>query len=416
MTLIDDSKYILLRILDTGTDYDSALKSFLVTNVRDNKELEAIHDVYELFFDNYYYFENICIKFLSKRTNLLVACIGVVFICTRYFKLTIEEAIDVLNVVFKNNKEKMAPELSEALVLFKDGKIYTFKDISIGTVNHLSILFNLPIWFIQMIVGQYGKETAKKIFLSFRNKVESKFFYNSLVNMDTIDSIDLKEYQLLDDGSYISNTKDLKLVNNSTFIFENKIFKDIFKLLPKANNKYVTLFQSEKSDFYFYFLNEMMHRSNVINIAIKNMNDNPEIIKNVTLKCLSNVFVYKSNEGEMIAHLDKMQDYLFYIAKTTNMQKFYNTPEYRVLLKQKDIDSIIRSEKEGLYELAQRIANKGYLIYIASTIDVKETTLLVNDFICNNDNYKLISEKTLLPTKDDNSLMYFALIQRYDHA
>ncbi len=114
----------------------------------------------------------------------------------------------------------------------------------------------------------------------------------------------------------------------------------------------------------------------------------------------------------MIAHLNFKQDMIFYVPKSTNFQKFYYCPEYLVNFDQKDIDLLINDQKEGLKEIAEFTAQNGILVYVVETIDKKETSDVINDFLANASDFELINSEFIFPKNEIKVFGYYAILKR----
>lgn len=415
MNILEDSKEIIGDMLINKKTYDKALSSFLVTNIRNNKELDEIHKSYVTFFNHYFYYEFLTKELLSKLTPNLIAFMGVAFMGVRFFKISIDESEDFLKNALKNNKEDYSKDIEKALNDYMIGKDYEFKSFLVGSISHLSVFFNLPSWFISMVIGQQNKDIGKTVFESFKTNYSNLYIENNLANHDDIDKNELNVF--VPYGTFFkTKNKESELIKNHTFINSELLYGKVFENKLNANNKYVTLYQGCKSNFYFNFLNEYLFKNNVINIAMKTFEDNPDVINEVILKKKNDLFVCESTVGELIARLSYKQDILFYMPKSTDMQRFFYCPEYRVNFDQKSIDELIVTQEKGIKEVSNYVADNGKLIYVAETIDKKETTNIVHSFLENNQDYILEKEEMFLPTKNIKSFGYYAILKRHNHA
>lgn len=413
MKILEDSYEIISHILIKKDLFRNSLNNFLLTNVRNSREIKDIEKVYLVFFKHYYFYKKMAQNFLSKATPSLITYIGVSFICTKYIKYNdINDSIAFLKIALKNNKEKYTEELEQALLDYKNSDNYELKNIKKGSVEYLSILFNLPTWFVQMTLNQHDKEKAKEIFYSFKGKLQNYYLQSKLENLDDIDNEDFKSFKKIDNNLFIKEKDGQELIKKSVFVKSQKFFEYIFKNDLKQINKYVTLYQSEKGNFFYRFLNEYLYKNNVLNLAFTSFYENPNSIKNVTPKNIDNLFIYESTVGQLIAHLNFKQDAIFYIPKSTNFQKFYSCPEYLVNFEQSDIDGLIKEQKEGLKEISDFVAQNGLLIYAVETIDKKETNDIINDFLSNAAEFKLINSEFVFPKNGSKIFGYYAIMKR----
>src|SRR5574344_1275233 len=417
MSIFTDSRDILTDVLTNKKTFSSALNAFLQLNVRSTEELSMINHIYNGFFSKYYYFEEVTKESLSKSTNLLIATVGVAFVSLKDLKLSIDDVLPFVSDTFDKNKEDLTEDFKNSLIAYKNGKDFTFKNIETGSIEHLSILFNLPTWFVSMIVAQKGKEEAKEIFKSFLTKQNKSYFIrNSLTNLNELPKEELYKFKSDEKVIYTTNDKRSPLLNNFTFIKTNPNYENVFAKLPKFNNKYLTIYEADHNNFYFRFLNEYLFKNNVINIAMKSINKNPEVLKEVALREIKDTFIYESTVGELIARLSFKQDCLFFLPHSTNMTKFFEEPEYRVLFDISTLDQIIKDDEKDLREISSYVENRSYLVYLVDTIDKKETSKLISDFVKENKEFSIVEEKEILPTKENKSFVYYCILKRVIHA
>src|SRR5574344_2011324 len=286
MSVLEDSRDILSSLLTNKTLYNDELKSYLQLHVRSTDELKTINRIYNAFFSSYYLFEEVTKEYFSKCTNLLVATIGVTLVAGRVLKQNSEEVLTFLENTCDKNKEVVSDDFKIEFENYKKGLDIKLKNIEIGSKEHLSILFNLPLWFVSMVINQ---------------KNPHYYLLNSLKNIDELDKDEFSKFKSDDKLIYKTSSKDSPLFKDSTFSRTNPNYEDIFKKLTKFNNKYVSLYEGETNSFYFRFLNEYLYKNNVINLAFKNINENKDVIKEVSLREMKDIFVFESTVGELIA-------------------------------------------------------------------------------------------------------------------
>lgn len=411
MTLLKDSYEIISYMLIKKETFSHALNSFLLTNVRTSREIKDIKKAYLIFFKHYYLYKKITKESLSKVTPSLIAYMGVSLLTLKYFEnIDINDVISFLKIALKNNKEKYNDEIEQILINFKNGKDYCFKNLEKGSVEYLSIMFNLPEWFIQMILNQQNGPIAKEIFNSFKGKNEEFYIQLKLEDLENIEHEEFDKLMRNEDGLFLDVSEDL--VKKGFFAKTHEFYEYIFKNDLKQINKYVTLYQSEKSNFFYKFLNEYLYKNNVLNLAFESFFENPEPIKKVTPKQIRDLFIYESTVGQLIARLNFKQDLIFYFPKSTNFEKFYYSPEYCINFNQKDIDSLINDQQDGLKEISNYVAQNGMLVYLVETIDKKETSIIIDKFLKTNDDFELVASEFVMPTSSKKVFGYYAILKR----
>lgn len=418
MSVLQDSYEIISYMLINKKTFNKSLNAFFTTNVRNDDELKKFIKVYILFFKKYYYFEALTKELLTKATPSLITYIGITLINVRLLNVDIDEAIEFIKNALKKNKEKYSDEIEKAIIDFKNKKEYPLNNIKKGSVESLSVFFNLPLWFIKMTLAQHGLEKSKLIFESFKNKKYVQYFLKSkLVDLDSIDEELNKKFTLdTKTNLYLTSESDNELIKNKTYVKTSSFYEEIFKNDLKLINKYITLYQNEDSNFFYRFLNQYLYLNNVINFAVDSFYNVKDAITVVAQKRINDLFVYESTPNELISHLSFKQDAIFYAAKSTYFEEFYFKPEYRVLFDTELIDKFIKEQKSSLKEISSYVENGGRLIYLVETIDTKETSKVISAFLSENNDFILEKEEFIIPNEENSSFGYYAILKRENHA
>ena len=418
MSVLQDSYEIISYMLINKKTFNKSLNAFFTTNVRNDDELKKFIKVYILFFKKYYYFEALTKELLTKATPSLITYIGITLINVRLLNVDIDEAIEFIKNALKKNKEKYSDEIEKAIIDFKDKKEYPLNNIKKGSVESLSVFFNLPLWFIKMTLAQHGLEKSKLIFESFKNKKYVQYFLKSkLVDLDSVDEELNKKFTLdTKTNLYLTSESDNELIKNKTYVKTSSFYEEIFKNDLKLINKYITLYQNEDSNFFYRFLNQYLYLNNVINFAVDSFYNVKDAITVVAQKRINDLFVYESTPNELISHLSFKQDAIFYASKSTYFEEFYFKPEYRVLFDTELIDKFIKEQKSSLKEISSYVENGGRLIYLVETIDTKETSKVISAFLSENNDFILEKEEFIIPNEENSSFGYYAILKRENHA
>lgn len=416
MNLLADSHEIITNILINKNSFTKSVNAFFQTRARDSFEIKNIIKIYLSFFKKYYYFEALTKELLTKATPSLITYLGVSLIYLRLYKSEKVNVIEFLKRALKNNKEKYNADIENILIDYSNNEEYELKNIKQGSFEYYSIVFNLPLWFIKMIFSQQNKENVKVILESFKTKREQYFLKSKLIDLEEINSEELKEFSDVDDHLFKTENFKSELISNRTFIKSSSFFEKIFKNKLRINNRYITLYQAEINTFYYRFLNEYLYLNNVLNIFVESHYENSELIKKVMPKAIKDLSIHESSVGELICYLGAKQDIIFYEPKSTCFEKFFIIPEYRVIFNQNSIDGLIKKQKEGLQEISTYLENNGKLIYLVETLDVKETKNVTKEFLDKNADFVLEKEECILPKESDKSIGYYAILKRVEHA
>lgn len=411
---LEDCKNIICSILTTKKSFAVCFEDFQKTNIRNTKDLSIIKKIISIFFKKYFYYENLSKYILGRTTPSLVAYLGSSVIALKILNFNQKEVYEILKNVLSKNKafdKEIDKKINELLTKSKEGKDLVLpKENSI--FSELSIIFNLPIWLIKMIIHQNDNSKAKAILNSFKGKNKRYYLRNCLDSIDDFDTSLNSNYIKLENENYLLNSKISNLEKDKGFIETYNFYKTILKEIGKFNNKYVTFYTSENNNFVFEFTNLFAYKNNVINIGVDSYFTVPGIAKDIITRHIENIFAYEATEGQMIAKLSDKQDLLIYAPKSSNFMRFYFENEYRVNFDPENLDSIISNEKNGLQELSQHCGKNGLLCYVVNTLNFHETHEIIDDFLKNNCDYKLVNKKEIIPDFDKKEICFYAILKR----
>lgn len=413
MDFLEDSKNIICDVLNSKCSLASSFKMFQKTNVRDKKDNEYINKICSVFFKKYFYYDYLTQEILGKKTNALIAYLGVSIIACKYLKLNVNEVYEFLKRALSKNRaidSLIDEKILKVLDLSKENKEYKLH--TEDTLLKISALFNLPLWFIKMIISQNGADKSKQIFESFKTKKQTQYILNSLVDIESLDSDELNKFKLLDNGNYILNGTNSVLLKNGVILETYDFFKEIISNLGRYNNKYVTYYSSESNNLFMEFINFVNNRNNVINIFVDSYLSAPKIAQSVVLKHKDNLFIYEGTEGQVITKLSDKQDLIVYQPKSSNMMGFYELLENRVIFDTKNLDEIIENEKNGLSEMATHSDKGSFLCYIVTTINKHETEEVIDEFLKDHNDFKLFKSIEFIASKDRKQFGYCAILKR----
>lgn len=415
MSTLEIANKTILDLFLNHQQYPLSVNGFFDNLKIEDKERMDSLKILHFFFEHYFFYKGVTFEFFSKETRELVVATGVALAAISYTTYDMNEAMVFYKKIVEENGETVSPRIENAFVaISKQKEDYSLATIIPGSVVHLSIKFNLPVWFIKTVLRQYGLDKGKEILPIYKKQFNYHFALCYFVGDKEIPFDDFKKYKF-DNGlyEYVSEERVSKssLFLNKTMIPIQKMSCEVFKYLPMFNNKYLTLYLGGYNPLYNVFIKKYSNNSNVLNIASKKLFDNRSLLDN-SANNIKNISVYESDESEMIAHLISKQDLVFYIPKTSNLYLYMFDPTYRVLFDNNDLDSIIKDEENGFYQLTKFVAENGLFVYYAETLNKKETTNIVKDFLNKNKNFSLLNEEIILPSLETESTVYYAILKR----
>ena len=124
-----------------------------------------------------------------------------------------------------------------------------------------------------------------------------------------------------------------------------------------------------------------------------------------------NLFEAKDEFG-LKAGVSYEQDTVVVFPESTRFDIASKYPDYLLHFDRDSLDEILSKEKEAL-ELCAPFVNEGeQLIYIVNTLNKKESTLMIQEFLSNHPNFTLVSEEQMLASHPFATTMYYAILSR----
>lgn len=360
MELYQEARDIILNSLNQKADYrkliDNALMdSFVKTEIR---------KFCNFFFKHYYLYQYLTKKYLNNCTNLLLSEFGLSLCYLQNKKATYSDVKDNLLKVFKKNKETYTEDIENFLKSASKKKIKIADCDVKNNVEYLSMFFNVPQWFVKMIFKQHGKDISKEILMAFKS------------------------------------TESFKNINEL-----------VLNQLPRYENRNLFLYNLEDNKFYNDFIKEYDNNNNVLNIGVDKYYNHKTILRDVKLK-ENNVSLCELTVGQLIAKATYKQDLFIYYAKSCNMKNMLLNESNKIFADTNLIDEYVEASKNAISEIKNYIEDNGKILFIADTIDLKETSKIIDDFLNNNNDFIKEKESFIFPSKDNKSIGYFAILKK----
>ena len=200
-------------------------------------------------------------------------------------------------------------------------------------------------------------------------------------------------------------------VRNGNILPIQKAEYMLIKNLPEIQKGNVAVYFEGRNGIYSSFATKYLG-SNIVSILSPVQKDNPELFGRVKGQRPRNLDIYLSTRGEIITHLSNPQDLVLFMPNSSNLEQLRRIPEYGLLFDTNNLDEIIRNEIEGLEDVSQYVNEHGYLVYAVPTFNIKETIVLVQNFLRKNGKFNLVSDKVFFPYEKENRVYYYAIMQR----
>jgi 16S rRNA C967 or C1407 C5-methylase (RsmB/RsmF family) len=297
------------------------------------------------------------------------------------------------------------------------GKNLIDPQIKENSITYLGVKYNTPEWLVLMWIKHYGLAITLKI-LSTNNKPVLQACRVNTLKTTTEKLIkqfsDLTETPVEDTVIY-QGKEPLK--NHPAYI-QNLIFQqrlavtDIVKQFSFDNVKGEMLLVETRPQALYLELPVYTEQNIKINIVTNSIERKLAMQKSMQSFQLSNISLYESEPKGLITFLSKKQDVVFVVPQCSKFDLIRSLPDFFIHFKQEDLDRLIISQKEALFESCQFVEDRGLLFYAVNTMNQKEGKLLIEEFIQQQPQFKLIQEFQYFPFDKFNTALYVAAMRK----
>ena len=286
-----------------------------------------------------------------------------------------------------------------------------------GTLEYLSYRFNTPLWLVKMWEKQYGRTVCFKVLKSnSKSGLITCGVNTSSTSVDKLIGPDFIQGPV--DNSLIYQGKEM--LRNTQYAKHHQVYLekipyiDIINKLEYDSFKKVAILSGYPNNLLLDFV--FLKKPNTkIDVIVPEYRDYVSIKNDINQFRLQNIQVYDAKANVIESCISEPVDVFFLLARNTNYENFNRMPDYFLQCKNQKLDPLINEQRYSLEE-AYKVTNVGgQLIYMVPTLNKKETSLLIKDFLLIHRDMSLIEEKLYVPYEESGSLMYYVKMLKTDH-
>jgi 16S rRNA (cytosine967-C5)-methyltransferase len=318
---------------------------------------------------------------------------------------------------FLLEKEISKTSIDELLSLASPGKNLIDPQIKENSIQFLGIKYNTPEWLVLMWIKHFGLTVTLKILSTNNKPVLQACRVNTLKT--TTEKL-LKQYSDLSEtpveDTVIYQGKE-PLKNHPAYI-QNLIFQqrlavtDIMKQFSFDNVKGEMLLVETRPQALYLELPIYTEQKIRINIVTNAIERKLAMQKSLHAFQFTNIALYESEPKGLITYLSKKQDVVMVIPQCSKFDLIRSLPDFFIHFKQEDLDGLINAQKQALFEASQFVEERGLLFYAVNTMNQKEGKLLIEEFLIQQPQFKLIQEFQYFPFDKFNTALYVAAMRK----
>ena len=338
-----------------------------------------------------------------------------IFLCAsnRFFlkRLDSEKVSEYMHSVFEKEKLDYLITAIDTSGSFADA-VPVRKD----SIDYVGLRFNTPKWLIKMWSKHYGRGVAFKILKKNSKQIVATYRSNEILDsMEGFDGEieDFEQTKVRGVYRYIG-TKPIHsnpLIQNNELVPLRPIYKDIVDRFQNDLTQEVSIYSGADDSLF----RELLIRSKGklgINVVVPKLGERAEILRQIRLSNYKTVNLFEAkDEIGFKTGISHKQDVFYVFPKSSSFDKIRVYPDYLIHFKQQYIDSFIAEQKSSLETSSKFVNDGGLLIYLVDTLNIKETTAIINDFLAKHEEFELVEDKQLFPFNEEDIALYYAVLR-----
>lgn len=359
---------------------------------------------------HFYLFEHI-VNQLNVRPPKNKKCMLYVVLANNFYcrLIPVNYANGFLSTFF-NEKEyqKLLPILKrkeplEDLIVFeKDSDFY------------FATRYNTPVWVAHMLRKHFGDETTSS-FLSACLKFDLQSF--------AVNTLKTNVSELMNKYPDLENPFSNVLIYHGTKRFSTTPeFKndDFFKLKIGFQSLIDDLYD-EHSEALIYsgydddFVKAAIVKSDrkqSLNIVVPNLDKRGELMRFIRVNDVHNVNLFEAkNEISLKAGVSYKQDIVVCFPNNSRFDVLCSYPDFLLHFDKDNLDKLIEGETEALELCSKCVNDDGVLIYMVNTLNKKESSKIVEDFLVRHPEYILDRSEQTITSHPFATTLYYAILR-----
>ena len=282
-------------------------------------------------------------------------------------------------------------------------------NVTNGSLEYLSYRFNTPLWLVKMWDKQFGRNVCFKTLKSnYRSPKITVGFNPRYTNEDNLLKTNkFNKTQIENIFEYVGNGP-LRIndeVKKHQVFLEKMPYKDVLNKLELNPLSKAAFFLGSASPIALdYGINFDTHAG--MDVIIPDYAEYLNFKRDAGFNKIENVSVFNEQANTIESCLSEKVDLFVLIPRNTNFELLKTSPDFFLRCKNTKMDTLINEQRYSLEEAYNMLNENGTLLYLVPTLNNKETTNLVKDFLLIHRDMSLLEEKLYLPFEETDSLLY----------
>jgi len=410
MKLFEQAHSCLMEILYKKTPFKLAVENTCNKNTIFREDRKNLTNIIGCSLRHFYVFDNLVLQ-VSKDFNDAQKVALYLFLSNNLFVpvLSAEE----VEAALKKFEIKEA-DVNKLKDLSRDKTKLIPENINNDSIEYLHYRFNIPNWVLKMWMKHFKGYTYKIV-----KSINRPANHYAIVNSDLLKPEEVANYPELEATQF----DGLYLYNGNVAPKRHSLFKD-GKLVTITPAEHYLLSKLDldvirKIAFYSETFNELHLQL----MAMLSANYHMDIIagtaeayyqtkKDLEKYHLNGVNLYDTGHTSIITCLSDKVSNFFVAPKNTEFAEFRKSPDYFNRVDANALDGYLSNQLASLISASDFVEDGGNLIYMVTTMNKKETVQIIDEFLKEKSDYKLVEARQFLPFDKYDSTLFIAILRK----
>ena len=408
------AKEILNKIINENQPFSLALKQAFKNNNISKEERASLSAVVGCVLRHYLVMSHLVSEQYPEVEKLGAIALLIAFSNALFIKkFDQEECNKEAEKYLKEDDMKVADFIAPYL---QEKKLVP-ETIEIGSLDFLSFRYNTPIEIIKMWNKQFGQASANKILRANskpaptvvridNNLISDEDFFNQYPDFE---KIELAEGTALFKGE--GKFKNHPAAEKGLATPLPLAFKEMLDEGDLDPLRGIAIYAEYPNDLLVDLKSRKLNLSGIEYIA-GNLGAASSARNYLNKNNLKGVNVYEAKASSIITCLSKPVHTFVVMPDNSRLNLLQLLPDYFIRFDFANLDELIANQKLALKEASAQVEEDGYLLYLVDTLSKKESINIINEFLAENKEFSLTSDKLYFPYKKYGSSYYFAVLKK----
>jgi hypothetical protein len=281
---------------------------------------------------------------------------------------------------------------------------------------YLSIRFNIPEWIIDLWTKQYSRSICIKTITGLASKQKQFIKINPFLDFNGM-TLPVEEFRPSNFDPEVFEYLGSEQPRHNPLILKNRIYvtneieNELIKKIKLNYADNIVYYFYEKNNFHIDLMNAYKEKS-TIGFFSADFQKTSKALEYIKRFQNTKIYYDQASTADLNSRVLKSTNLFILFPRSSNFNYVNSSPEYLLNFDGRELDRIIMKEKEDLLNCSKLVIMGGYLVYFTHTMNKKENSELIKEFLENNKNYNLICEKEFLLSNKDSIFGYYAVLTR----